>query len=93
MADKVDMARDICCETDYERAARIGRLRREKLLTELGAIEGLSRIAETLRAHLEDSIPTILDAGLLPSSDPLGAARELAAALGEVLSDLVEATS
>ncbi len=86
-------ARDICCETDYERAERLVRKRRETLLTELGAIEGLSRIAETLRAHLENSIPAILSTGLVPSGDPLGAARELAAALGEVLDDLTEATS
>lgn len=72
---------------------RLRRKRRDTLLTELGAIEGLGRIAETLRAHLEDSIPTILQAGLVLDGDPLGAARELAAALGEVLDNLTEATS
>jgi hypothetical protein len=63
--------------------------RRETVLREIGAIEGLGRIAETMRLHLEDSIPSLIDCGVVPESDPLRHARSLQRALDEVLSQLI----
>ena len=75
-----------------QRELTVERRRREMLLREIGAIEGMGRIAETLRRHLEDSMLTILDADLTPDADPLGKVRDLEIALANVLSVLIEAT-
>ncbi len=67
--------------------------KRETLLREIGAIEGMGRVAETLRDHLEDSIQTILDTGFVPVADPLGRARDLVNDLADVLSILIDETT
>ena len=83
----------IMCETDAQRVKRIAiheRQRRETLLREIGAIEGMDRIVDTLCGHLDESISTIHGVGFTPDVDLLGVARDLAVALIELLSDLRE---